>query len=129
MKTWRGVLSLFISFMIFAGWAYVFILIGTLAKNAALITIGTAVALFWFGPFTPLIPLVLLFAFLIQRYIFRDRSNDEALRNSIKRFKEQGFKTDEEVLQSQYYKVKFSLIHRYKKLYKKRALRGYYVYK
>ncbi|MGI6782076.1 MAG: hypothetical protein ACOX56_04565 [Acholeplasmataceae bacterium] len=129
MKTWRGVLSLFISFMVFAGWAYVLILLGTLSQNAALIAIGTAVALFWAGPFTPLIPIVLLVAFLIQRYIFQDRSNDEALKETIKKFRQQGFKTNEEVLKSNRRKIKYSRIHKYKKLYQKKALRGYYVYK
>lgn len=92
MKTWRGVLALFLSFMIFAGWAYVLAGIGIMVKSPSMIAVGTAVILFWAGPFTPLIPIVLLVAFLIQRYIFRDRSNDEALKKAIADFKERGFK-------------------------------------
>ncbi len=129
MKTWRGVLSLFISFMIFAGWAYVFIGVGIIVKNPSLVAIGSAVALFWIGPFTPLIPIVLIVAFLIQRYIFRDRSNDEALKTAIIKFKQQGFRSDKELPKYYYRKVKYSRIHQYKNLYKKQALRGNYVYK
>jgi hypothetical protein len=129
MKTWRGVVSLFISLMIFAGWAYVLIVVGTIIRNPSMVAIGTAVALFWAGPFTPLIPIVLIVAFLIQRYIFRDRSNDEALKIAITKFKQQGFKTDEEMPKYYYRQVKYCRYHKYKKLYQKQALRGNYVYK
>jgi hypothetical protein len=115
--------------MIFAGWAYVFIAVGIIVKNPSLVAIGSAVALFWIGPFTPLIPIVLIVAFLIQRYIFRDRSNDEALKTAIKKFKQQGFRSDKELPKYYYRKVKYSRIHQYKNLYKKQALRGNYVYK
>lgn len=129
MKTARGILALFLSFMLFAGWAYVFMLIGFLTKNYSISGIGSAVVLFWLGPFTPLIPIVILVAFLIQRYILRDRSNDEALKQAIANFKERGFKSEEDMADSYARKVKISRLHQYKNYYMKKAKRGYYVYK
>jgi hypothetical protein len=75
MKTVRGLISLFISYMIFHGWALLFFIIGTLTSNAWLIGVGSFVILFWFGPGTPVIPLILITALLIQRYIFFDSTN------------------------------------------------------
>lgn len=129
MKTKRGILSLFLSFMIFVGWAYVFIVIGTISSNATLVAIGTTVALFWIGPFTPLFPIIILCAFLFQRYIFHDRSNDDALKNAIKNFKETGFKSEEDLRSQQAFKIKTSRLHSYKKLYQRQAKRGYYEFK
>lgn len=129
MKTWRGLLSLFLSFMIFAGWAYVFIGIGMIFNSPYLVAVGTAVALFWIGPFTPLIPIVIIVAFLIQRHILRDRSNDAALKQAIRNFKERGFKSEEELPRAYHNKIKYSHRHQYKNLYKKLALRSKYVYK
>ncbi len=129
MKTKRGVLALFLSFMIFAGWAYVAIVVGIWFKIPVAYAIGTATALFWIGPFTPLIPIVILTAFFIQRYIFRDRSNDDALKEAIANFKERGFKDSDGVNDSYARRINMSPIHKYKKLYSKQAKRGYYVYK
>jgi hypothetical protein len=75
MKTLRGMISLFISYMIFHGWALLFFIIGTISGNAWLIGIGSFVLLFWFGPGTPVIPLILITALLIQRYVFFDSTN------------------------------------------------------
>lgn len=60
--------------MLYHGWAVLFLLIGILSSNAWLIGVGTAVILFWFGPGTPLIPLILITAMFIQRYILLDVS-------------------------------------------------------
>ncbi len=75
MKTLRGMISLGISYMIFHGWALLFFIIGTLTGNAWLIGVGSVVMLFWFGPGTPVIPLILITALFIQRYIFFDLTN------------------------------------------------------
>lgn len=87
MKTWRGILALFISFMVFCGWAYVFIFLGTILKIHWMSYSGGLVAAFWAGPFTPLIPIVLVVALLIQRYVFFDRTNEKVLRENIYKLK------------------------------------------
>ena len=75
MKSIRGLLSLFTSYMIFHGWAVIFFFIGVLSGNAWFLGIGSAVMLFWFGPGTPVIPLIIVTALFIQRYILMDKSN------------------------------------------------------
>lgn len=75
MRSVRGLISLFIAYMIFHGWALTFFVIGLITGNAWFLGIGTAVMLFWFGPGTPVIPLILVTAFIIQRYILMDKSN------------------------------------------------------
>ena len=59
MKSIRGLISLFIAYMLFHGWAVIFFFIGILSDNAWFIGIGSAVMLFWFGPGTPVIPLII----------------------------------------------------------------------
>ncbi len=81
MKTFRGMISLFIAYMIFHGWALLFFIVGTFSANAWLITIGTAVILFWIGPGTPVIPLILITALIIQRYVFFDSTNQMSIKN------------------------------------------------
>jgi len=75
MRSIRGLISLFISYMLYHGWAVIFLLLGFIASNGWLIGIGTAVILFWFGPGTPLIPLILITAMFIQRYVLLDASH------------------------------------------------------
>jgi hypothetical protein len=75
MNSLRGIFSLLISYMIFHGWAVLFFLIGAITQNGWLIGLGTSVILFWFGPGTPLLPLIIITALFIQRYILLDRSN------------------------------------------------------
>ena len=75
MKSIRGLISLFIAYMLFHGWAVIFFFIGILSDNAWFIGIGSAVMLFWFGPGTPVIPLIIITALFIQRYILMDKSN------------------------------------------------------
>lgn len=83
MKTWRGILSLFLSFFIFYGWLLLFIFIGTVFKINYLIYIGSSGIAFWAGPFTPFIPLMITFSLLIQRYILFDKSNIISLKRHI----------------------------------------------
>ncbi|MFA6800475.1 MAG: hypothetical protein WCR19_00045 [Acholeplasmataceae bacterium] len=77
-------MSLFISYMLFHGWAVLFIIFGTLASNLWMIGIGTTVVLFWFGPGTPVIPLIIVTALLIQRYILFDKNNHVDIRKKWK---------------------------------------------
>jgi len=73
MNTLRGYIALFISFMIFDGWALLFIVFGSIAGNAWMIGIGTTVMLFWVGPGTPVIPLIIITALFIRRYILFEK--------------------------------------------------------
>lgn len=88
MKTLRGIISLFISYMIYHGWAVLFFVIGTIGGNAWLVAVGTFVILFWFGPGTPLIPLVLITALIIQRYVFFDSTNQIKIKEKWKELNE-----------------------------------------
>ena len=81
MKTLKGLLSLLISYMLFHGWAVVFFIIGTISGNAWLIGIGSAVILFWFGPGTPVIPLILVVALIIQRYVFFESTHQMSIKD------------------------------------------------
>ena len=81
MRSVRGMIALFIAYMIYHGWAALFFVIGILFSNLWLIGIGTAVMLFWFGPGTPLIPLVLITAMFIQRYLLLDNTNKVNLKD------------------------------------------------
>lgn len=74
MKSLRGLIALFMSYMIFHGWAVLFLVFGTLAGKAFMISIGTAVILFWFGPGTPVIPLIIITALFIRRYILFEKT-------------------------------------------------------
>ncbi|MCK9236119.1 MAG: hypothetical protein WC225_02130 [Acholeplasmataceae bacterium] len=80
MSNVRGVIALFISYMIYQGWAVVFLIVGIITKNAWLIGVGGAVIAFWVGPGTPTIPLVIVTAFFIKRYLLFDRSDPRKLK-------------------------------------------------
>lgn len=80
MRSIRGMISLLIAYMIYHGWAALSFLIGITTGNGWLIGIGTTVMLFWFGPGTPVIPLILITAMFIQRYILMDKSNKVELK-------------------------------------------------
>ena len=73
MNSLRGLIALFISYMIFHGWAVIALLLGSLSGNAYLIGLGTAVILFWFGPGTPVIPLIIITALFIRRYVLFEK--------------------------------------------------------
>ena len=88
MKSIRGLIALFISYMIFHGWAVIFLVIGTLSGNAYLIGLGSAVILFWFGPGTPVIPLIIITALFIRRYILLEKSEKLDLKQKWKELNE-----------------------------------------
>ncbi len=75
MRTVRGIIALLISYMIYHGWAVFFVVFGTIVGNAWMVGVGTAVILFWFGPGTPVIPLTIITALAIQRFILFDKKN------------------------------------------------------
>lgn len=76
MKSIRGFIALFISYMIFHGWAVVIFVIGSLTSQVYLMGLGTAVILFWFGPGTPLIPLIIITALILKRYVFFEKTEN-----------------------------------------------------
>lgn len=75
-NTPKGLISLLISFILFCGWALVFILIGILFKNAWFFSIGSAVITFWSLPLTPMWPTIIAFAMFLRKFIFKDKKGD-----------------------------------------------------
>lgn len=88
MNSLRGLIALFISYMIFHGWAVVALLLGSLSGNAYLIGLGTAVILFWFGPGTPVIPLIIITALFIRRYVLFEKKEKLDLKAKWKELNE-----------------------------------------
>lgn len=84
MKSVRGLIALFLSYMIFHGWAVVIFILGTITANGYLIGLGTAVMLFWFGPGTPVIPLIIVTALFMKRYLLLDKKHRVNLREKWK---------------------------------------------
>lgn len=72
MGNWKGVLSLLITWLLISGSGVS--LLGIIIANTWLIGIGATIYAFWLGPFTPLIPINIGLAMLMQRFIFRDKS-------------------------------------------------------
>ena len=88
MKSVRGIIALLISYMIYHGWAVIVLVIGTFSGNAYLIGLGSAVILFWFGPGTPVIPLIIITALFIRRYLLFEKSEALNLKEKWKELNE-----------------------------------------
>ena len=73
--SWKGIVSLIISFTLYVGWALAFIVIGFISSNAWYYSTGMAVVAFWAGPFTPMWGLIIATALVVQRYVFRDKNS------------------------------------------------------
>lgn len=73
--SWKGIVSLIISFTLYVGWALAFIVIGFISSNAWYYSTGMAVVVFWAGPFTPMWGLIVSTALVLQRYVFRDKKS------------------------------------------------------
>lgn len=71
MGNWKGLFSLLISWLLLSGSGL--ILLGVILNIKRLWVIGIGVYAFWLGPFTPLIPIMIGFALLIQRFVFLDK--------------------------------------------------------
>ena len=71
MGSIRGVISLLLVWFLISGVGLA--LVGALFKNGYLIGLGGLIFGFWAGPFTPLIPINIALAMIIQRYVFRDK--------------------------------------------------------
>ncbi len=72
MGTWRGFLSISISWLLLSGSGIA--LIGFIISSTKLITLGASIYAFWLLPVTPLILIEVAFAMLIQRFVFRDKN-------------------------------------------------------
>ena len=72
MGNWKGVTSLIITWLIISGSGVS--IVGILIANAWIIGIGATIYGFWLLPLTPLIPINIAIAMLIQRFIFRDKN-------------------------------------------------------
>lgn len=90
MGNWRGLISLLISWLILSGSGL--IILGLILKIKALTTIGIAMYAFWLGPFTPLIPIMIGFALVLQRVVFRDKNvkKDKIIALFQEAFKKEG---------------------------------------
>jgi len=84
MSNWKGVLSLILVWLIISGAGL--ILIGVIVGNVWLIGVGTSIYAFWLAPLTPLIPINIALALVMQRFIFRDKS--VSIENIKQKFKE-----------------------------------------
>ena len=74
LRTPKGLLSLFIAFLIYYGWAIAFIVYGTIIKYPWFISIGTTVVVFWMAPMTPFFAITIFTTLFIQRVILRDQN-------------------------------------------------------
>lgn len=72
MGTWRGVLSLLIVWLTISGAGL--IALGFALAIPKLSVLGATIYGIWLLPFTPLMPITIGIAMLIQRYVFRDKS-------------------------------------------------------
>lgn len=73
-NTTKGYISLFIAFTIMYGWVIAFFVIGTIRRDVYLIGIATTVAVFWAGPFTPFVLILVGLTRFIQKIILRDKA-------------------------------------------------------
>src|SRR5690554_700138 len=72
MGNFKGVLALFITWLIISGSGL--IILGFIFAIPKLTFIGTSIYAFWLLPLTPLIPINIGIALLVQKYIFRDKN-------------------------------------------------------
>lgn len=73
MMTAKGLIAFGISFLLFVGWAWVFVIYGLIVGNYWLVGIGTSIITFWTLPLTPMWTLIISFAYFLQVIVFRDK--------------------------------------------------------
>lgn len=84
MGNWKGVISLLITWLILSGSGL--IIIGWIFAIKKLVIIGISIYGFWLLPLTPLIPITIMIAMLIQKFVFVDKN--VSIKNIKERFKE-----------------------------------------
>jgi len=72
MGNLKGVLALLITWLIISGSGLIGL--GIVLAIPRLAIIGTTIYGFWLLPFTPLIPINIGIAMLVQKYVFRDKN-------------------------------------------------------
>ena len=72
MGNLKGVLALLITWLIISGSGL--IILGFIFAIPKLTFIGTSIYAFWLLPLTPLIPINIGIAMLVQKYVFRDKN-------------------------------------------------------
>src|SRR5678816_565699 len=72
MGNLKGVLALLITWLIISGSGL--IILGFIFAIPKLTFIGTSIYAFWLLPLTPLIPINIGIAVLVQKYVFRDKN-------------------------------------------------------
>lgn len=87
-NTAKGYISLIIAWCIMYGWVVAFFVIGTVAEDAYLLGIATTVAVFWAGPFTPFLPILVGLTRFIQKIILRDKAVPKHIREWTDKEKE-----------------------------------------
>lgn len=90
MGSIRGVIALILVWLIISGSGIS--LLGIIFKNGYLIGLGATIYAFWLAPLTPLIPINIALAMIVQRYVFRDKR--VGLSNIKAQFKEASKKDD-----------------------------------
>jgi len=90
MGSWKGVVSLILVWLIISGSGVA--LVGFILQNAWLIGVGTSIYTFWLLPLTPMIPINIALAMVVQRFIFQDRN--VSIKSIKEKFKE-AFKKEE----------------------------------
>lgn len=73
-NTPKGYISLVLAWLLMYGWVVAFFIIGTVEDNAYFLGIATTVAVFWAGPFTPFLPILVGLTRFIQKIILRDKA-------------------------------------------------------
>jgi len=71
MGSIRGVIALILVWFVISGSGVS--LLGLVFQNGYLIGLGATIYAFWLAPLTPLIPINIALAMIIQRYVFRDK--------------------------------------------------------
>ena len=64
----KGLIALFIAFMLVVGWA----LIGLISGNAWYVATSITAIAFWAAPISPMWGLIIVITLIIQKYILRD---------------------------------------------------------
>ncbi len=67
LKDWRTLILFIIVFIVMSASVWIWYVLGFILNNAWFYGVGSAVWLFWAGPFTPFIPLCIAITFGIKK--------------------------------------------------------------
>lgn len=83
MTGWRGIVSLLLTWLVVSGAGC--IVLGYILAVPALRAVGYSIYTFWLLPMTPMIPICIGIALIVQRFIFQDKN--VSIANIKKQFK------------------------------------------